>query len=412
MLFDLSVFGHHPSYMETLITYWHQQQLPGCLDFVVSSRFPEVHSETIVYAQDLGGDRIQFHPITAAEEATLSPRTNGWTRAKRNFDEWQLLADYCDRLQPDHCHILYFDTCILPLFFGKIASAPLSGIYFRPTFHYRNFSGYIPSAKATLQTLREKTLLRRILRHPRLAALFSLDRYAVDGLQTFRPNTKIIPLADPVKPLPPSELTREQLLAQLGIAPERQVFLLFGALTSRKGIFPLLDSLLQLSDHDCERVALVFAGEASKDDAAALQAKIAEVQQAKPMLQIVGDYRFLPLDELQGYLQSADVLLAPYQRHVGMSGILVWAAMVQKPVLSSDYGLMGELVRRYQLGIAVDSTQPEAIASGFRQFLHQDPATVGDRTQMQTFADLNHGDRFAATIFRTLGYDCDPGDPL
>jgi hypothetical protein len=86
--------------------------------------------------------------------------------------------------------------------------------------------------------------------------------------------------------------------------------------------------------------------------------------------------------------------------------------MVQRPVLSSDYGLMGELVRRYQLGIAVDSTQPEAIASGFRQFLHQDPATVGDRTQMQTFADLNHGDRFAATIFRTLGYDCDPGDPL
>ncbi|MDB9493415.1 glycosyltransferase [Spirulina major CS-329] len=407
MLFDLSVFGHHPSYMETLINYWHQQRLPGDLDFVVSSRFPEVHPETIALAQSLAPDRIHFHPITAAEEASLSPRTNGWTRAKRNFDEWQLLVNYCDRLQPDHCLILYFDTCILPLFFGKTAPVPVSGIYFRPTFHYRTFSGYIPSPKATVQEWREKILLSRVLRHPRLETLFSLDRYAVDGLNRFNPKTQIVPLADPVQPLPPSDLTRSQLLENLAIDPQRCVFLLFGALTSRKGIFPLLAALLQLSDQDCERITLIFAGEASVEDATVLQAKIAEVCAAKPMVQIVGDYRFLPFDELQGYLQSADVILAPYQRHVGMSGILVWAAMVQRPVLSSDYGLMGELVRRYRLGLAVDSTQPEAIAAGFRTFLNQDPNPVGDRDQMQAFADLNRADRFAATIFQTLGYACD-----
>jgi glycosyltransferase involved in cell wall biosynthesis len=98
----------------------------------------------------------------------------------------------------------------------------------------------------------------------------------------------------------------------------------------------------------------------------------------------------------------ADVILAPYQRHVGMSGILLLAAAAQKPVLSSNYGLMGEIVRRYELGLTVDSTEPKEIAKGLTRFLVEDSDKLCDRAKMKSFAEQNSAEEFARVIFEHL----------
>jgi len=81
---------------------------------------------------------------------------------------------------------------------------------------------------------------------------------------------------------------------------------------------------------------------------------------------------------------------------------LLLAAAAGKPVLSSDYGLMGELVRRYQLGLAVDSTVPRELAQALSRCLVDTPEMLGDRAQMRTFAEQNSVGRYASTIFRYL----------
>ena len=58
MLFDLSIYGHHPSYIKYLTQYWYQYNCPGQLLVLVSPRFFEVHSDVVELAQQLDSESI------------------------------------------------------------------------------------------------------------------------------------------------------------------------------------------------------------------------------------------------------------------------------------------------------------------------------------------------------------------
>ena len=115
-------------------------------------------------------------------------------------------------------------------------------------------------------------------------------------------------------------------------------------------------------------------------------------------VQVILRDTFIPAQEVQSCFQMSDLVLAPYQHHVGMSGILVRAAAAGKPVLSSDYGLMGELTRRHALGYSVDSTKPEDIARAVSHFLEETGKGIADARKMAEFAALNTVDNFSRTI--------------
>lgn len=51
--------------------------------------------------------------------------------------------------------------------------------------------------------------------------------------------------------------------------------------------------------------------------------------------------RFLSDDEIPPLVSGADVILAPYLRHVGSSGLLYWPAAAGKSVITQDFGLIG-----------------------------------------------------------------------
>ena len=85
-----------------------------------------------------------------------------------------------------------------------------------------------------------------------------------------------------------------------------------------------------------------------------------------------------------------------------MSGILLLAAAAQRPILSSNFGLMGELVRKYHLGLAIDSTIPQEIANGITECLQKSPEQLRDRTKMKEFAAQNSAESFAQVIFQEV----------
>jgi glycosyltransferase involved in cell wall biosynthesis len=110
---------------------------------------------------------------------------------------------------------------------------------------------------------------------------------------------------------------------------------------------------------------------------------------------------FVPEEDVQLYYRSADIILAPYQRHVGMSGVLVNAAAAQKPLLCSNYGLMGEITRQWQLGLTVDSTSPDEIAKGLTEFLAKE-SVLDNKSQMKAFAMANSTNNFAKKVFQNV----------
>ncbi len=403
MLFDLAVGGHHGNYLQHLIDRASQQGFGGAIDIVVLPQFAEIHHDTVAAidrAQQQSID-INLVPISAAEATALGSRNSGISRTRRNFREWQLFCKYAQALQTTHALIMYLDTCELPLAMGLRSPCSFSGIYFRPTFHYQMFANYQPTRQDKRQQWRERLTWARILHHPQLKTVFCLDPFAATALAAQHPNIRVVHLADPVQPYPAVPADLAAVKTKLGIEPHRQVFLLFGGVDGRKGIYQLLEAIELLPPAVCQQLCLLLVGQPHPTDRIDIHLKITALCETR-QLQAIEHYDFIPEADVLTYFQLADTILAIYQRHVGMSGILLLAAAAGKPVLSSDYGLMGELVRRYQLGLAVDSTQPTEIARALTTLLSTSPQTLADPSQMKLFAEQNSIDLYASTIFEQL----------
>ena len=96
-------------------------------------------------------------------------------------------------------------------------------------------------------------------------------------------------------------------------------------------------------------------------------------------------------------------MLITYQRHIGSSHVLIRAAGEDTPVLGSAPGLVGQQIRHYRLGMAVDTTDPLAIASHLDVFLREGMGEALDVEAARDFAAENTAERFAATLFEALG---------
>lgn len=402
MLFDLSIYGHHPGYIQHLIQHWHRESYTGELTILVSPLFLVEHSNVVMLAQKLDRSSIRFVAITEAENSRLRPRSNGLNRNLRNVQEWQLLCRYAKNLSVDHILLMYYDTYEYCLALNVIKPpCSVSGIYFRPTFHYGAFAQCTISRKEKLQQKWKRLILSQVLRNPKVDTLFSLDPFVVDHIHHPREKTKVVHLADPISPYSYSVESVDALKQSLCIETGRKICLLFGALTERKGIYQLLEAIPLLKPEICHQLAFVFVGESHPSHQKRIDQAVKELQRICPV-QIILHYQFVADEDVQKYFQISDLVLAPYQKHVGMSGILILAAAAQKPVLSSNYGLMGEIIRQYQLGLAVDTTVPKQIAQGLVKFVNDSDELIGDRIQLRIFAEQNSADIFSRKILLRL----------
>src|SRR5204863_6629463 len=111
-------------------------------------------------------------------------------------------------------------------------------------------------------------------------------------------------------------------------------------------------------------------------------ARCARLRQQRPELWLKLEDRRLSEGEIAALMARSDVVLAPYQRFVGSSGVLLWAAGAGRPVLSQGFGLVGHLIREHRLGLAVDTTDPAALAAGIRSMVEGGAERYLDRDRV------------------------------
>jgi glycosyltransferase involved in cell wall biosynthesis len=398
MLFSPWYYGHHATYLGHLIRYWQQHNFPGNLSIVVMPTFLEKHPDVIEIASASSSSR--FVSMTPEEQIWLESAKSTIGNA---MVQHQLLVRYATRLQATQGLLTHLDSCQMPLVLGRKLPCPFSGIYFRPTFHYNNFNSYTPTWKERIQHLKERLFLFRLLTHPQFKSLFCLDPLAIGPInKQANHKSKAVYLPDPIEfhCLPGNAVIH--LRQQLGIEPHRRAFLMFGSLAEgRKGTQELLESVFLLEPTLCQKLCLVLVGEAFPERQRLLETWLEPIRQALPV-QIITRFGYVPEADVPLYFQAVDGILAPYQKHAGMSGILLQAASAGRPVLSSSYGLMGELVQKYKLGVAVDTTVPDELAKGVGRLLSEPFGQLYDVTRMQTLAEANSPEQFASTIFQNL----------
>ncbi|MCW5983240.1 MAG: glycosyltransferase family 4 protein [Bryobacteraceae bacterium] len=414
LVFDLSSHIHLPSYLRFLIEHWRGSDLAAELNIVVWHTFSRSHADVVRLAREAPRRNIRFLTITEEERCRKVAIEEGNTGVAIEFAElmrlgpnagyaalydWELFCRYAGRTNATCGFIVHIDRYLPLLASGAAAPLPVAGIYFGPSFHYREagLAGMVPAPAA----LRQKFVLARALRHPGLNTLFFLDPFAAERARLFPHGEKAVYLADPVTLEQSSPDRVDALRAELAIEPNRRTFLLFGHLTQRKGVGQVLEAVRLLPPGVSRRICLFFAGAIDPRYQATLDRDVSALR-AAASVQVVTRYGFIPHADVAACFQLADVILAPYQRHAGMSGILLLAAASRKPVLSSDYGLMGEIARRHQLGLTVDASAPERIAEGLRRFATENPLDLCDPSRMDLLAERHQADRFGATIFRRL----------
>lgn len=403
MIFDLHHTGHHAGYIKHLVQYWCKHKSPSSLDVLVSNKFIKQHTDVTELAAN--HKNINFIPIKLSEEESLvdseSLGDSFSGRIRRAFQESKILHRYTKKLKTTHCLLMYLDSILLRLSLGESLPCTYSCIYFRPIFHYSNFENYKPIGREPIWHFRDRLCLRLLMRSKGLKAIMCLDKFAVEHLNEIDSCKRSTFIQDPVQIYEHSWQDIKALKDCLGIQEGRKIFLLFGVLTSRKGTHELLAALSLLSVESAKQMCILLVGPASLEEKKYIDNYVEALQNELP-IQVIRHFDFVKDSDVQSYFQLSDVILAPYQRHIGMSAVLVRAATAGKPVISSEFGLMGEITRKSSLGLAIDSSKPIEISKTLQIFLNHSDLKIFDKDKMKLFAEQNKADDFAANVFNIL----------
>ena len=134
-----------------------------------------------------------------------------------------------------------------------------------------------------------------------------------------------------------------------------------------------------------------------------MQLKLAQLQHTRSGLLCLLENRWVASGEIEALVDRADVVLAPYQRFVGSSGVMMWAAEHGKPLLTQDFGILKSLVEENHLGMTVDCSNPFSLSEAIARFVAQGPDAFIDRASAKEFIAAHSPEGFAEAVLASVG---------
>jgi len=149
----------------------------------------------------------------------------------------------------------------------------------------------------------------------------------------------------------------------LGFKETDTVFLFFGLVRKYKGLDILISAFAQLKKEH-SNIKLLAVGE-FYEDAQPYFDLIKELDLAND---VHLENKYVPNEDVQQYFDASDCLVLPY-RSATQSGILSMAYGFGKPVVVTNVGELGALVREGKTGYVVAEAHAEDVAKGMEKYL-------------------------------------------
>lgn len=229
----------------------------------------------------------------------------------------------------------------------------LSGVYFRPRFLENSFWPPGNAIKAIGY--------RRLARQKWFDRLYLVDEYLIEKTRQRYPSQTILFLPDVWAGSFPHD--REEARRRLGIPTDRMVFLSYGIGDRRKGLHLAVQAVKEFPS--ASTIYLLCAGSITSDPKTAAGLKELENRGNARIMD-----RYVSNEEQSLCFSASDVVLLPYIRHFGSSGVLSLSAAAGKMVIVSDEGLLARRVREHHLGLLFPSGSVEALRKRMQEAAH------------------------------------------
>jgi len=299
-------------------------------------------------------------------------------------------------------HLLYLDRAmLLPLWWNDLWSTlrvPILGTLFSP-YHFIKSPCLSPTEKLYHRMIRG--VLKTLLLRGKLAGLFvpteRIKETILRALGTKYLQDRFVVVPDPLPDLvymPGEDTSKQACRVRLGLPSERIILLFFGELRESKGPDVLLEAAHLLP----AEVLVLFAG--APAGSFSVRGWEQEVRSNGLDGQIRLDLGRVPDELVSVYFQAADAIVLPYRRSfLATSGVLQWAAAARKPVIATDVGDVGDLVRRYRLGLVVEPENPKRLAETVGQYVRERETIETSITESASqYSSLNHWRRTGASM--------------
>jgi glycosyltransferase involved in cell wall biosynthesis len=408
-LFELWQHGHAPNLLRIFLEYWRDHG-PGAARAIVTRQFLADFPQVFEGFANVPGSRIRWEALDPEDEAALlaareyannlivkeADQSDSDARSRVDL-AWDFLGKYIARYPTRHILLMNLEESLIALGAHKRAPASFSGVVFLPWFHYRAEMAEASFAMRAFISMQDRLVRERIRLHPDLRVLFFLDEEVVSGLKASG-MSGVAYLPDPVR-LPeyaPTAAEVADMRSRFGIPPGRKLFLMFGDLRPRKGLWKLFAALSHLAPDECAKVSVALVGHSEPVIEERIALEISAL--ADRPISIIREARYVPDRDRDAWFDVADVILAPYVRHVGSSGILMLAAAHRKPSISQDFGQMARITRENSLGVTADTRDPMDLARAMRDFLGPALPPGFDPDAAYAFARSQSLDRFGAAL--------------
>ncbi len=225
---------------------------------------------------------------------------------------------------------------------------------------------------------------RRILQ--RIYRLENFDAYILHSkgtrdlfLDTFpcaQEKVYVIPHGCP----PPVTTDAQDARRSLSLPSSKQpILLFFGNIRKYKGLDILLKCLTTVKNAFPD-ILLVVAGRMPYDSRKRYERIIALRHLSSNVSMRIG---YVPERDVNLYFRAADVLALPYTHFNSQSGVLMKAYANQCPVVVSDLGAMGEVVKKDDTGLVVKPKDERELAAAIIRMLSDGPRIMKVKKNMQ-----------------------------
>lgn len=339
LVYDHKILGHHSEYLNHIVEYLKDlNSYEDTYYFVVNENFKKVCSG--IYNEVKNHKNIHFIEVEIEEPEKLIVSN----RFLRSFNNFKIVDKYAKKLKIDICYLMHMNVFQIAIGLRK-TSYKIRGILF---MQFTNMT--INSFKSLYFYLRRYFPLLLCMRNKRLDSVFLLnDHKSVYELnRQFKKNNVFKYLADPIPNLEVD--TSCDLRKGYMLRENTKVFLHFGGLSDRKGVLEIVGAADYVTKDIQENIVLLIAGRAQCPKFRSTLEAMVERANVKTNVHVIWDNEYISNGKMAGLFELCDYVLIPYKNSEGSSGILGHAINANTPVIGPSIGLLGELIRKYEMG--------------------------------------------------------------